>query len=672
MKKLLSLLLPLALCLTLCVPAMAYTDVTDETLAHAAAVLSGLGVVSGYEDGTYRPGTTLTRAQFCKLAVLTAGYGDAVTTGGSKTVFSDVAAGSWAAPYVALACEKNLVSGYGNGTFGPNDPVTTAQAVTVALKLLGYTTADVGPFWPEDYIAKARGLGLLDGISKSAEQALTRGDAAILLYNLLAVDTTQGRALYLSLCATAREDVVLLSADATSTDGTRHTVKLYADGAVSYVLPAAEVPSALEGQRGTLLLDKAGKVCGFLPGEGAVKTVTLSAATASALGVEDGTSVAVPSSTAVLLDDERISYQDCWYDLLRGDEITVFFTASGTVDLLWVRSSGGAETTVTGYYEDAVPNTGAPEFVTVLGASLPVTDAGRAALSAFSVGDKITLTLDRSGSVCAASAATGTGGQYGILKSADGERAEVELLSGVTAVGAITTAIPSTLTGGLVQVRASAVGTLSVSALSSSASAVLDVAAGTVGGKALSSRVRIFEQVGGSTLTEIAMDDILTETATATCVGTGADGLVDLLVLNDATGACYRYGILDVAVKTTGNGTQTVANNTVSVVNADGTGTAYITGETVEDGAVGGVAGTASGRAGSVVLLTAAEGLTRADFSGSDSVRGIPIAQDVQVYNKVTQRWTTLSAAKAFSNAFSVYYDATRGESACVRVIFAY
>lgn len=56
------------------------------------------------------------------------------------------------------------MSGYGNGTFGPDDPVTVGQAVTVVLRLLGYTTDQVGPFWPEDYMALGEQLGLLEGV----------------------------------------------------------------------------------------------------------------------------------------------------------------------------------------------------------------------------------------------------------------------------------------------------------------------------------------------------------------------------------------------------------------------------------------------------------------------------------------------------------------------------
>mgnify|MGYP000795102719 CR=1 FL=1 len=71
-------LLAAGLCLGLiaAAPALAFSDVSGEELSEAVEVLSGLGIVSGYSDGCYHPDDALTRAQFCKLAILTEGHGD--------------------------------------------------------------------------------------------------------------------------------------------------------------------------------------------------------------------------------------------------------------------------------------------------------------------------------------------------------------------------------------------------------------------------------------------------------------------------------------------------------------------------------------------------------------------------------------------------------------------
>ena len=77
-QRILALLLAAGLCLGLiaAAPALAFSDVSGEELSEAVEVLSGLGIVSGYSDRSYHPDDALTRAQFCKLAVLTEGHGD--------------------------------------------------------------------------------------------------------------------------------------------------------------------------------------------------------------------------------------------------------------------------------------------------------------------------------------------------------------------------------------------------------------------------------------------------------------------------------------------------------------------------------------------------------------------------------------------------------------------
>ena len=140
-------------------PAAAFSDVTDPDTSLAVSVLEGMGIVSGYDDGNYHPDASLTRAEFAKLAVLAMGLSGQVSAAGHRTLFNDVPASHWAAGYVNLAYDQGIVNGYGNGSFGPADAVTYDQVVTILLRLLGYTSADIGPFWPADYLAFADDLG---------------------------------------------------------------------------------------------------------------------------------------------------------------------------------------------------------------------------------------------------------------------------------------------------------------------------------------------------------------------------------------------------------------------------------------------------------------------------------------------------------------------------------
>ena len=183
--------------------------------------------------------------------------------------FSDV---SGEEPYINLACEEGLVAGYGDGRFGPDDPVTVGQAVTVVLRLLGYTAEEIGPFWPEDYLNKAGALGLLDGLPADGGAGLTRGDAALLLYRVLRQTDRDGQDYIDNLCASKVTGAVLLDNNAEAADGTLGTVEVYANQTISWYEPAEAVPDRLVGRKGALLLDEAGKAVGFLPDDSSHRT----------------------------------------------------------------------------------------------------------------------------------------------------------------------------------------------------------------------------------------------------------------------------------------------------------------------------------------------------------------------------------------------------------------
>ena len=112
--------------------AVTFSDVGDKSTAVAVESLRLLGVLDGYGDGTFRPGTVLTRAQFCKMAVYAMNGSNELGRYRTVTVFSDVKPSYWAAPYINMAAKgKNIISGYADGKFHPDRTVTVGQAVTI-------------------------------------------------------------------------------------------------------------------------------------------------------------------------------------------------------------------------------------------------------------------------------------------------------------------------------------------------------------------------------------------------------------------------------------------------------------------------------------------------------------------------------------------------------------
>lgn len=681
-QRLLAMFLALALCLGVigaCAPrADAYSDLTDPAVAEAVEVLSGMGIVAGYSDGGYHPEDILTRAQFCKLAVGLENKGDEAALAGYRTLFSDLDAGHWAAGYVNLAYTEGLVSGYGDGTFGPDDAVTAAQAATILLHILGYSNAEIGPFWPEDYMSKAVKLGLTDGVDAGADDPLTRGEAALMLRNLLDLDTADGKTFLSGWSATAVEHALVMDPDAESEDGRLHTAQVYADGAVTYYEQANALSGTFTGMRGTLLLDKSGKAAGFVPDGNAYRSVNLSKVEAGGLTDTAGNTYTIPSSTAVLADDEKSTYGAAWLDMEGRSTATLYYTESGSIDLVSFADGGKYEgVLLTGCYENASPNASSPSTITLLGSTFDVTDAGRKSLKGFAVGDRITVELDGNGEVRAAwSAAEKKAELVGVLDSFTGGTARVTLVSGVSVSGACGSSAAE-LVGGLVKVSSNTGGKLSVSALSgSAATGKWDVAGGTLGKLKVASDVLIYDQVHGIAAVEVELDDVLQESVPAsqiTYVGVDSAGLVELIVLDDVTGSCYSYGFLSTGTERGGSDSLTYTNRTVALENSAGTTADYVTALTAKDGAAGGLAVTPEGKVAGIAALTGIEGVSRADFTGNHTVQAggylLAVSGGVEVYNEVTGAWTDLETARAFGEDFTVYYDKTPETGGQVRLV---
>jgi hypothetical protein len=111
-----------------------YTDIKPDHWAKAAIEsAAGSGLMDGYPDGSFKPEQTITRAETASIA---ARLSKATEGGGS---FSDTV-GHWAAAAIEQAKAARVVSGYEDSTFRPEQTLTRAEAVTMLNKLSGRDT----------------------------------------------------------------------------------------------------------------------------------------------------------------------------------------------------------------------------------------------------------------------------------------------------------------------------------------------------------------------------------------------------------------------------------------------------------------------------------------------------------------------------------------------------
>lgn len=159
-------------------------------------VLAAMEVMNGDESGSLNLSSPVTRAEFTKMVLAASSAKDAVENQASFSPYGDVTRSHWAAGYIKTARDLGLISGYLDGTFKPDAGVKLAEAVTVALKNMGYTEADFAGAYPTGQMSLYHSLSLDDGLSLSdPDVELTRRDCAYLIYNMLNGKTKDGQIL---------------------------------------------------------------------------------------------------------------------------------------------------------------------------------------------------------------------------------------------------------------------------------------------------------------------------------------------------------------------------------------------------------------------------------------------------------------------------------------------
>ncbi len=183
MRRTVSLLLVLVMCLSETVLAASFPDVNSNAdYAEAVDYMSEIGIMVGNEQGNFNPVKTVTRAEMATVICRLMGEDEGSPT--EQALFPDVPVGHWANSYVSKAAELGVVNGYDNGNFGPADTVTYEQAVTMVMRAMGcegFAQASGG--YPDGYLTVAEEFGYLGGLHLSIGDKMSRSDVAVLLYN---------------------------------------------------------------------------------------------------------------------------------------------------------------------------------------------------------------------------------------------------------------------------------------------------------------------------------------------------------------------------------------------------------------------------------------------------------------------------------------------------------
>ena len=176
----------------------AFTDQADINDVNAEAVntLVALGVIDGYEDGSFRPDDTVTRAEMAKMIyTIRTGRSDASAYNDDATSFTDITS-HWARGYIKYCQSMGIIAGKSVTSFDPDNTVTTQEAAKMLLVTLGYDAEKAGlegASWGQKTNALADENGLLKDVNNGTTQGLPRVYAAQLIYNAVNAATVEYR-----------------------------------------------------------------------------------------------------------------------------------------------------------------------------------------------------------------------------------------------------------------------------------------------------------------------------------------------------------------------------------------------------------------------------------------------------------------------------------------------
>lgn len=165
-----------------------YKDVNgDSTFGKAIQLLTKLGIVSGDDDGYFKPNAKVTRGEFARM--ITNIWSENMRINGDMP-FEDVSDETWLKEAVANVYGYGIMEGDDNSKFRPNDTITGAEAAKALITLLCRNTQMseyLGDF-PNGYFRQASQIGMLDNTEVGINEQITRKQAAKMIANILDVN----------------------------------------------------------------------------------------------------------------------------------------------------------------------------------------------------------------------------------------------------------------------------------------------------------------------------------------------------------------------------------------------------------------------------------------------------------------------------------------------------
>ena len=161
-----------------------FPDIAGHFYKDAIEYVQENKIVQGYPDGTYKPDSTINRAEFTKILV-EAKLGSTPDKA-SRRCFPDVDRNIWFEKYVCYAKNQNIIKGYPDGSFGPGNNINFAEAAKILINTFNIThdAEENGDLWYKTYLLALENQSAIPSSIDSAASPTTRGEMAELIWRI--------------------------------------------------------------------------------------------------------------------------------------------------------------------------------------------------------------------------------------------------------------------------------------------------------------------------------------------------------------------------------------------------------------------------------------------------------------------------------------------------------
>lgn len=296
-------------------------------------LVSTLGIMVGDENGDFDGDGYLTREQLAKITVSIADPEYIPTS--SVSPYKDVSYRSWSSGYIKHVSELGLFIGFPDGTFRPEENVNIEQACKIMLNLLGYGNEVASADWAQSQINAANRVGILEDVTYTIGQPVSRENVAKLIENTLLTQLKDSQVYLISSLKCTYFDNAVIISDKNLSGG-------YVSTTVGNFKKTVAITDDSIGKSGKVVVNKKNELIYFEANDNRVDSYIVKSVAGDSITVFNQSSgiTGIADETLSYINGQQMPYSQMKSLLKTGDKLSIIKDEFGNVDYIFVSGHG--------------------------------------------------------------------------------------------------------------------------------------------------------------------------------------------------------------------------------------------------------------------------------------------------------------------------------------------